>query len=64
MSDDPFGRQPEPVIVVIHGAREDILYWYDQLKRRAEFKGDVTQAENTGMFSAIAFKIYPRAVND
>lgn len=59
-----FLRQQEPVEIVIHGAREDILYWLRILKQRAEFKGDVTQDSTTRIFTAVAFKIYPRANNE
>lgn len=59
MTDEPFGRQPKPVTVTIEGEPEDVCYWYRQLMRRAEFKGDLAIAYN-----ANSFTIHPRAVND
>lgn len=59
MSDEPFGRQPQPVTIVLTGAPIDVSYWKQRLMRAAEFKGDMTQ--NQGLDT---FKIYPRAVND
>lgn len=56
---EPFGRQPNPVLVTLSGDLEDVQYWKRELMRRAEFKGDLAQDLGTGMF-----KIYPRAVND
>lgn len=59
MSDEPFGRQPKPVVVSFSGEQVDIDYWLPHLKRRAEFKGDMTQQNGP-----LSFTIYPRAVND
>lgn len=56
---EPFGRQPKPVLVTLSGDLEDVQYWKRELMRRAEFKGDLVQGLGAGMF-----KIYPRAVND
>lgn len=64
MSDEPFGRQPKPVKVTLHGDREDVLYWFYQLRNRAEFKGDVAQSDTTKDFNTVGFTIYPRAVNE
>lgn len=58
-SDEPFGRQPEVVTVVLHGDDIDVNYWMNILATRAEFKGDVVQRMGHS-----TFKIYPRAVND
>lgn len=62
--DEPFGRQPEPVKVHISGKREDVLYWFNQLMNRAEFKGDMTQPDTVRDANSMSFTIYPRAVND
>jgi hypothetical protein len=67
MDDEPFGRQPKPVTVLISGEQIDVDYWYRDLRRRAEFKGDATGdiAHVTGVDKgASCFIIYPRAVND
>lgn len=53
-----FPRQPKPVLVTLEGEPEDVRYWLQELRRRAEFKGDVT------IVNPIGFTIYPRAVND
>lgn len=60
---DPFGRQPQPVTIIVKGASLDVEYWYRELKSRAEFKGDNTQDLVKGPDHR-SFKIYPRAVND
>ncbi len=54
-----FGRQPQPVSVVLHGAPEDVAYWRRELARRAEFKGDNVELQREDRFV-----IHPRAVND
>ncbi len=59
MSDDPFGRQPQPVTVTLDGDPKDVSYWLHKLKRRAEFKGDQVECHSPNIFT-----IYPRAVND
>lgn len=66
MSDEPFGRQPGPVLVRIDGEREDVDYWLRELMRKAEFKGDQAQLVNNikGVFGNAQFRIHPRAVND
>lgn len=63
MSDEPFGRQPLPVIVTVEGDKRDATFWANLLKARAEYKGDLVDwwAATEGSMS---FKIYPRAVND
>jgi hypothetical protein len=64
MTDTPFGRQPQPVTVTVKGEPEYVRYWLRDLMRRAEFKGDMTQAcAFIDSFEA-QFTIYPRAVND
>lgn len=61
---EPFGRQPMPVKITIEGADpRDVDYWYRQLTRSAEFKGDMTQTE-PGEPMKHTFTIHPRAVND
>ncbi len=59
ITDNPFGRQAEPVLVALSGCQVDVEYWQRELGRRAEFKGDMVQQLGLGIF-----KIYPRAVND
>lgn len=60
-ADNPFGRQPEPVTVIIQGDPRDVEYWRQHLMRAAEFKGDLVQDASADCRS---FAIYPRAVND
>lgn len=58
--DEPFGRQPKPVMVRITGEDMiDVEYWHRALSLRAESHGDMAQRLEPGLF-----KIYPRAVND
>jgi hypothetical protein len=64
MTDTPFGRQPQPVTVTVKGEPEDVRYWLRDLMRRAEFKGDMTQAGAFIDSFEAQFTIYPRAVND
>lgn len=59
MSDEPFGRQPQPVSVLLTGDILDVDYWMRQFMQRAEFKGDVAQKRDN-----FSFVVYPRAVND
>lgn len=59
MTNEPFGRQPQPVNVQLHGDTIDVDYWMTVLMRRAEFKGDLVAKITHTMF-----RIYPRAVND
>jgi len=56
---EPFGRQPKPVTVLLFGEAPDVEFWQRELARRAEFKGDSVQRANPA-----GFVIYPRAVND
>jgi hypothetical protein len=56
--DEPFGRQPEPVLVSVTGDMRDVEYWITQLRRYAE--GRCGSTERMGN----QFKIYPQAVND
>lgn len=58
MKDEPFGRQPKPVKVLLTGEDIDVRYWINELAKRAEFKGDVVMREFN------YFTIFPRAVND
>lgn len=57
--DEPFGRQPQPVVVTLTGESQDINYWAQELARRAQFKGDVVVFKHANIFT-----IHPRAVND
>ncbi len=59
MSDEPFGRQPQPVEVFVTGQPPDVEYWRREFMRRAEFKGDLVDPRGSA-----GFIIYPRAVND
>lgn len=70
MSDEPFGRQPRPVTVSIHGEQADVDYWYRELARRSQFKGDNVEGF-TSRYTIFhenphtsGFTIFPRAVND
>lgn len=58
MTDEPFGRQPQPVRVTLEGEQVDIDFYISRLARSAEFKGDMVQRNGN------TFTIYPRAVND
>ncbi len=62
--DEPFGRQPQPVIVTLQGERPDTTYWGNILKSRCGFKGDATEWISSNADGSLSFKIYPRAVND
>lgn len=57
--DEPFGYQPQPVLVVFSGDPRDVEYWMRELRNRAEFKGDATILRGPDRFT-----IFPRAVND
>jgi len=45
-----FGRQPQPVSVVLYGAPEDVEYWRRELARMAVFKGDNVELERKDRF--------------
>ena len=65
--DEPFGRQPKPVEVILKGEYADVHAWYYYLKAKAEYKGDDTNGYigefiNDGYQRK--FTIFPRAVND
>ncbi len=57
--DNPFGRQPKPVIVILDGELPDIEHWHRELSRCIESNGD-----SVHRIAIDVFKIYPRAVND
>ena len=60
MSDESFGRQPQPVQIHFTGREaEDVVYWVRHVKRMCEFKGDVVEQQGSTQLT-----IYPRAVND
>lgn len=64
MSNEPFGRQPLPVTVIIVGQHElDVAYWHAEFSRRAGFKGDLVHQHHMNGLQQ-TFVIYPRAVND
>lgn len=60
MTDEPFGRQPEPVSVIFEGNQIDVDYWYIRFQKLAESAGDITMS----LHNRSGFRIYPRAVND
>ena len=64
MTDEPFGRQPEPVRIKLRGSPEDVRYWLREFRLRAEFKGDVASSTTYDSDGHAEFTIYPRAVND
>lgn len=59
MSDEPFGRQPQPVKVTLEGEGIDVDRWAKMLSRYAESHGDSVHFKHGNIFT-----IYPRAVND
>jgi hypothetical protein len=58
MTDEPFGRQPEPVLIVATGDLRDVDEYLRRIKRFIEFRGDNVERMGNQL------KIYPRAVND
>jgi len=61
--DEPFGRQPQPVRVIVAGTHpDDVSFWKRELMRLAQYKGD--NVEEGGTDHGNAFIIYPGAVND
>jgi len=56
--DEPFGRQPQPVLVAMTGDLRDVDHYMQILRMAAERTGDNTERMGN------QFKIYPRAVND
>ena len=59
MSDEPFGRQPQPVLVSFTGDLRDVDSYMQRIKRIIEV-GSYDNVELMGN----QMKIYPRAVND
>lgn len=55
---EPFGRQPQPVLVAMTGDLRDVENYMRILRQAAERSGDNTERMGN------QFKIYPRAVND
>lgn len=55
---EPFGRQPQPVLVAMTGDLRDVEHYMAILRRAAEYSGDITHRMGN------QFQIYPRAVND
>lgn len=67
--DEPFGRQPLPVVVIITGVdRIDVEYWCREFIRRAEGRGDMVYAITSTAIGHLGyrkqFSISPRAVNE
>ena len=59
-TDEPFGRQPQSVQLVVTGKEaQDVVYWVRHIKRACEFKGDLVDQQGSTQLT-----IYPRAVND
>ena len=60
MSDEPFGRQPQPVRIVVTGNEAaDVVFWVRHIKRACEFKDDLVEQQGSAQLI-----VYPRAVND
>lgn len=60
MSDEPFGRQPMPVTVIMTGNPIDVEYYRNQIISRIEGGSyDVCTVADHNTFT-----IHPRAVND
>lgn len=59
MTNEPFGRQPQPVKFTMEGETIDIDYWFNLIKRMAESRGYNTVERHRNIFT-----IYPGAVND
>ena len=55
---EPFGRQPQPVTVILSGDPRDVDHFITILQNAAERDGGLTERRVS------SFKIYPRAVND
>lgn len=72
MTNEPFGRQPQVVIISIAGSETiDVMEWTRKLERYCGNAGDHVQWDgrvrrdivNPAIFRA-AFTVHPRAVND
>lgn len=60
MADEPFGRQPKPVQIVVTGKEaEDVVFWVRHIKLACEFKGDRVEQHGSTQLT-----VYPCAVND
>lgn len=59
MTDNPFGRQPQPVRVEFHGNPIDVETYLSKLRRIIE-NGSYDTTTTVGHI----LTIYPRAVND
>jgi hypothetical protein len=60
MPHETFGRQPQPVTVVVQdGEAIDIGYWRNLLQRFA-----ANHAANVQVINHQSFRIYPNAVNE
>lgn len=58
MTEEPFGRQPQPVTVTILGDLRDVDTYLRKIARYIEGQGDNVQRMGNQI------KIYPRAIND
>lgn len=58
MSDEPFGRQPQPVTILLQGEDIDVSYWLSKLRRFLENQGPYISVGTSSI------RIYPHAVND
>jgi hypothetical protein len=64
MTDEPFGRQPKPVRVILVGEPADVTTYVTRLRGYIERSSyDVTSILQDGGGLSI-FTIHPRAVND
>lgn len=59
MTDEPFGRQPEPVLIIATGDLRDVDYYLNRIKSLIE-SNTYANVERMGN----QLKIYPAAVND
>lgn len=60
MTDEPFGRQPEPVTITLSGHPLDVEYYKSILMRLVRQRS----YDNTMDIAEGAFKILPQAVNE
>lgn len=63
--DEPFGRQPRPVsVIVFDGEQLDIERYAQRIKDAIERGSYDTAAITKAATGSIIFRIYPAAVND
>lgn len=59
MTNEPFGRQPQPVLLTAVGDQRDIDFYLDKIKRIIE-----TGSHDNVVRTANQLRIHPRAIND